>query len=196
MITSAPSPQHTTDRLRRAAARAGVAAAVIGVPSDLYHFTIESRAETSGELLFRLHGIGLVVAFALTLAALGGLVLAQRGSRVGASGALLVLVATAFVVADIGKEAFALPLAPEQLSDPKGVYLAIVVATFASLTTGWLLTAVALRRDGVVSRGQQLLLVAGALLAFPPIPGAYVVLLVGVAVAAQVRVDDRALAAA
>ena len=174
----------TLDQLHRTAARAGLAAAAIGVPADLFHFTIESRAAASQSLAFRLHGIGLVTAFTLVLLALAGVVLAQQGraGRLGRVGGLLALAGTALVVGDLAKEAFGLPLAPAELGDPKGYYLAVVVLSFGLLSLGWLLTAIAARRAGVASAPAAWLLGVGAVLAFPPIPGAYVVLLVGVAV--------------
>jgi hypothetical protein len=174
----------TLDQLRRTAARAALAAAVLGVPADLFHFTITSRAEASQSLAFRLHGIALVTAFTLVLLALAAIVLAQRdrGGRLGRTGGLLALAGTALVIGDLAKEAFALPLAPAQLGEPRGSTLAVVIASFAMLTAGWLLTAVAAHRSGIASRPAATLLGVGAVLALPPIPGAYVVLLVGVAV--------------
>lgn len=174
----------TLDQLHRTAARAGLAAAVIGIPADLFHFTIESRAAASQSLAFRLHGLGLIMAFTLALLALAGIVLAQRGraGRLGAVGGLLALLGTALVIGDLAKEAFGLPLAPDQLGDPTGYYLTVVVVSFGMLSLGWLLTAVAARKAGLISGPAAWLLGAGAVLAFPPIPGAYLVLLLGVAV--------------
>jgi hypothetical protein len=198
----------TLDQLHRTAARAGIAAAVIGIPADLFHFTIESRAAASQSLAFRLHGIGLVTAFTLVLLALAGIVLAQgaRSGRLGRIGGLLALAGTALVLGDISKEAFGLPLAPAQLGEPQGYYLVVIVASFALLTLGWLLTAVASRRAGITSAPSAWLLGIGALLALPPIPGAYVVLLMGVAavagrlprvaVASTAPAPDRVLASA
>jgi hypothetical protein len=60
-----------------------------------------------------------------------------------------------------------------------------VIASFAILTVGWVLTALACRRAGLIGRPATALLVAGALLALPPVPGAYIVLLIGVAVVAS-----------
>lgn len=177
----------TADQLRRAAGRAGLGAAVLGVPADLYHFTIDSRAEASASAAFRWHGIGLVLSFSLLLLALVGLVLAQQGraGRLGSLGAACAGLGGCLVVGDLAKEAFALPLAPEALGDPTGYYLAVVVASFALLAVGWGMTAFALRRAGLLRGPAFGLLVLGAVLAFPPIPGAYVVLLVAVAVATQ-----------
>ena len=182
----------TTDQIRRTAAGAGIAAAAIGVPADLFHFTIDSRVTASGTTAFKLHGIGLILAFTLTLVALAGIVLAQadRGGVLGRVGAALALLGTTLVIGDLAKEAFALPVAPEQLRDPKGYYLAVIVVSFALLTLGWLLTALATRKAGVGSGATTAVLVVGALLAFPPIPGAYVVLLVGIALTAS-RLRDQ-----
>jgi hypothetical protein len=191
----------TIDQLTRAARGAGLAAAAIGIPADAYHFTIASRAEASQSLAFRLHGLGLLTAFTLTLVAFAGLLLAQRAraGRLGAVGAALVLFGSTFVIGDLAKEAFALPLAPEALRDPQGYYLGVVIASFALLSAGWAVTAFALRRSGVLSAPATGLLVAGALLAFPPVPGAYVVLLLAIAVAVRQlpsRADARAALAA
>ncbi len=176
----------TLDQLHRSATRAGLAAAAVGIPADLFHFTIESRAAASQSVAFRLHGIALVLAFTLLMLALAGIVLAQRdrAGRLGRIGGLLALLGTALVIGDLAKEAFALPLAPAELGDPQGFFLAVVVVSFALLALGWLLTAVAAHRAGVASGRAAALLGIGAVLAFPPIPGAYVVLLLGVAVVA------------
>jgi uncharacterized membrane protein len=176
----------TLDQLHRAAGRAALTAAVLGVPADLFHFTMESRAAASQSLAFRLHGIALVTAFTLLLLALAGIVLAQqdRAGRLGRVGGLLALGGTALVLGDLAKEAFGLPLAPDQLGEPQGFFLVVVVASFALLTLGWLLTALAAHRSRIASGPAAGLLGVGALLALPPIPGAYVVLLLGVAVVA------------
>ena len=177
----------TVDQIRRAAVAAGTAAAVIGLPADLYHFTIDSRTAAATTTAFRFHGVALVLAFVLLLVALAGLVLAQdgRSGRLGTLGAGIALLGTALVIGDLAKEAFGMPLAPEQLGDPTGWYLVVVVVSFGLLALGWLLTALALRRAGVISGPATWLLGAGAVLTFPPIPGAYVVLLIAVAVATR-----------
>lgn len=175
----------TVDSIRRTAGAAGLAAVLLGVPADLYHFTIDSRTAAAGTLAFRLHGIALVLAFSLVLLALAGLVLAMAGraGRLGAAGAGCAFLGGTFVIGDLAKEAFGLPLAPEQLGDPTGYYLAVVVLSFGLLAAGWAMTAIALRRAGVISGRASTLLLVGAVLAFPPIPGAYLTLLIGIAVA-------------
>jgi hypothetical protein len=188
------------EQLRQVAARAGIAAAVLGVPADLFHFTMETRASASQTLAFQLHGIALIVAFSLSLIALAGIVIAQNGraGRLGEVGALLALLGTTFVIGDLAKETFGLPLAPAALDEPRGYYLLVVIVSFSLLALGWLLTAVAARRAGVATGGSTALLIAGALLVLPPIPGAYIVLLLGIAVSAAraAAVPERELAPA
>jgi len=175
----------TLDSLVRAARRAGIAAAVLGIPADAFHFTMTSRADASQSLAFRLHGLGLLTAFTLTLVALAALLLVQQGraGRLGAAGGVLTLFGTTFVIGDLAKETFALPLAPEVIDKAEGYYLLVVVVSFLVLATGWVLTAIALRRTGLLSGPATALLVVGAVLAIPPMPGSYILLLVGIAVA-------------
>lgn len=175
----------TIDQLRRVAGIAGLAAAVLGVPADLYHLTISSRTAAATTAAFPVHGIVLVVAFCLLLVALVGLVLAQQGraGRLGLAGAGLAFAGTTVVTGNLIVETFALPLAPQALGDASGLFLAMLVVSFGWLGAGWLLTALALRRAGLLSVPATWLLVVGAVLAFPPIPGSYVTLLLGVAVA-------------
>jgi hypothetical protein len=175
----------TLDSLVRAARRAGIAAAVLGIPADAFHFTITSRADASQSMAFRAHGLGLITAFTLTLVALAALVLVQQGraGKLGAAGALLTLFGTTFVIGDLAKEAFALPLAPVVIDNAQGYYLLVVVASFLVLAAGWVLTAIALRRAGLLSGPATALLVAGAVLAIPPMPGSYILLLLAVAFA-------------
>lgn len=47
----------TVEQLRQGAARAGVAGAIIGVPADLCHFTMETRAAASQTLGFGCTGL-------------------------------------------------------------------------------------------------------------------------------------------
>jgi hypothetical protein len=183
------------DQIIRVARRAGLAAAVIGIPADLFHFTITSRAEASGTLAFRVHGLGLMTAFTLTLVAFAGLVLAQQGraGRLGSVAAALTLFGSTFVIGDLAKEAFGLPLAPDALGEPQGYYLLVIIASFAVLAAGWFLTALALGRAGVVEGPAAMVLCVGAVLALPPIPGAYIVLLLGIALTTrQLRTSTEA----
>ena len=174
-------------RLTRAAAPSAAVAALVGIPADLYHFTMGSRAEAAGDLLFRLHGIGLIVAFCLAIVALAGITahLGDRLGRAGLSGAVLAVIGTALVMGDVAREAFWLPLAPEVLDEPAGSALALVIVSFALFSAGWGLLSVAVARTGLVPRRAAVLLGVGACVAFTPVPGAYILLLAGLAATAR-----------
>ena len=171
------------DQIIRATVPAALAAAALGIPADLYHFTIDSRAEEAGEVLFKAHGALLVVAMGLLVVALAGIAL-RLGDRAARSGTLLAFAGTLLVLANVATEAFAMPAAPEPLSDPQGYWLFVIVLSFGMFSLGWLLVGVAALRARAVPRGAGLLLCAGALIAFTPVQGAYVLLLAGVAAAA------------
>ena len=180
------------DQIIRATTPAALAAAALGIPADLYHFTIDSRAEEAGQVLFKVHGALLVVAMGLLVVALAGisLRLGEHGARTGA-GTVLAFAGTLLVLANIATEAFAMPAAPEALSDPEGYWLFVIILSFGLFSLGWLLTAVSAMRSGAVSKPAGLLLCLGALIAFTPIQGAYILLLAGVAATARALVAPR-----
>lgn len=169
--------------LIRLAAPAAAVAALIGVPADLYHLPLDSRAEAAGTLLFKLHGIGLVVAFLLALVALAGLALrlGDRLGRVGVAGVLAAFAGTVLVIGNISTEAFWMPLAPEVLDDPTGYTLITIVLSFGIFSAGWLAVGVVTLRTGLIPSPAPLLLCLGALVGFTPLPGAYILLLLGIA---------------
>lgn len=171
--------------LIRLAKPAGILAAALGVPSDLYHFTIETRAAAAGTFLFQAHGVGLVAAMMLITVALAGLAF-RAGSRLGAAGRAFVglaYVGTLLVLGNITTEAFQMRLAPEALDDPQGYSMIVIVVSFALFAVGWFGLAVCLARIDVVSPPAVLTLCLGALYAFTPFPGSYTLLLIGVAAA-------------
>lgn len=185
----------TADQITRAATPAALAAAALGIPADLYHFTIDSRAESAGEVLFKAHGALLVVAMGLLVVALAGFAL-RLGDRASRTGTILAFAGTLLVLANIATEAFAMPAAPEPLSDPQGYWLFVIILSFGMFSLGWLLTGVAALRAGAVSRPAGLLLCVGALIAFTPVQGAYLLLLAGVAATATSLAGSRRAAAA
>ena len=172
-----------SEHLIRLAAPAAAAAALIGIPADLYHLTIDGRAEAAGTLLFKLHGIGLVVAFLLSLVALAGVALrlGDRLGRVGVAGVLAAFAGTVLVIGNISTEAFWMPLAPEVIDDPTGYTLTTIVLSFGLFSAGWLTLGIVVLRTGLVPSPAPLLLCLGALIRFTPLPGAYVLLLLGIA---------------
>lgn len=181
----------TTDQIIRAAAPAAVLAAVLGIPADLYHFTIDSRAEEAGTFLFKAHGALLVVAMGLLVVALAGLAL--KVPRLSLTGVVCAFAGTLLVLANIATEAFAMPAAPEALSDPQGYWLAVIILSFGLFSFGWLLIGVSAMRAQAIGRPAGVLLCAGALIAFTPLQGAYILLLAGAAVAVSGAIwKDRA----
>lgn len=174
-----------THTLIRLAKPAGLLAAALGIPSDLYHFTIESRASASDTFLFHAHGVGLTAAMVLLTVALAGLAF-RAGSRLGAAGRTcvgLAHVGTLLVLGNISTEAFQMRLAPDALDDPTGYSLVVIVISFALFAVGWFGVSLDLGRHGVVSPPVVLVLCLGALYGFTPFPGSYTLLLVGVAAA-------------
>jgi hypothetical protein len=173
------------DTLIRLAKPAGILAAALGVPSDLYHFSIETRAAAAGTFLFHAHGVGLVAAMMLITVALAGLAF-RAGARLGAVGRAFVGVAyvgTLLVLGNITTEAFQMRLAPEALDDPQGYSMIVIVVSFALFAVGWFGVAVCIARIELVSPPAVLTLCLGALYAFTPFPGSYTLLLIGVAAA-------------
>ncbi len=176
-----------SDLLIRSAAPAAATAALIGIPADLYHFTIEGRAEASGTLAFKLHGIALIAAFCLAVVALAGMALrlGDRLGRIGSAGVVLAFLGTILVVGDISTEAFWMPLAPQVLDDPSGYTLATIVVSFGIFALGWLALGIAVIRSGAGASPAAALLILGAIVGFTPLPGAYVLLLAGIAATAR-----------
>jgi hypothetical protein len=176
-----------SDTLIKAAAPLAGAAALIGIPADLYHFTIDGRAEASGTLAFKFHGIALIVAFSLAIVVLAGMALrmGDRLGRLGAVGVAMAFFGTVLVTGDIGSEVFWMPSLGEAMSDPTGYTLTSIIVSFAIYAIGWLLVAVAAIRSGMVATPAAALLILGAIIGFTPLPGSYIVLLLGIALTAK-----------
>lgn len=169
----------------RLTAPAAVAAAAIGVPADLYHFTIDSLVSASDTVLFKIHGWLLVLAMGLLVLALAGLAqrLAGRDGRLDP--AQLAVVAMTFtgtllVLANISVEAFVMPQVNE-VADPTGYRLTITVASYALFGFGWAGIAVLCARARLVPWNIAALLIVGGVIGFSPLPGSYILLLAGAA---------------
>ncbi len=172
--------------LRRVAAPAAIAAACLGVPGDLYHFTIDSLTAESHTLLFKAHGVLLVSAHLVLLVALLGFA-ARLGERLGRTG--LVAVAVAFVgtvlaTANMSTEAFAYPQAAEHL-EAEGYWLGVIIVSYGLYAAGWLSLAVVAARRRVAPLPATILLGVGALYGFTPMPGSYIALLIGAALVVE-----------
>lgn len=172
-----------TNTVMKLTGPAGVLAACVGIPSDLYHFTIESRAAAAGTFLFKAHGIGLVTAMILLVLVLAGIAL-RLGSRLGVPGRIAVgmaYVGTLLVLGNIATEAFFMPLAPEALDDPTGYSLVTIIVSFALFAAGWFGVGLAAGRSGLAAPPAILALCLGSLYGFTPFPGSYSLLLLGIA---------------
>lgn len=186
-----------TNTLIRLAGPAGILAACVGIPSDLYHFTIDSRASAADTFLFKAHGIGLVTAMILLVIVLAGIAL-RLGDRLGKPGRVAVAMAyvgTLLVLSNIATEAFMMPMAPEALSDPTGYALVTIIVSFALFAAGWFGVALSAGRSGSASPPAVLALCLGSLYGFTPFPGSYTLMLVGIAATAwsTTRVQEREL---
>ena len=176
----------TENLFTRLTAPAAVAAAALGVPADLYHFTIDSRSSVADTLLFKVHGWLFILAMGLLVLALAGIAsrLAGRDGRLDA-GPLAVLAmtfsGTLLVLGNISTEAFVMPQAGEAVDGPVGYWLTITVASYALFGFGWAGVGVVCARAGLVPWKVAALLVVGGVIGFSPLPGSYILLFVGVA---------------
>ena len=165
---------------------AAVAAMVLGIAGDAYHFTLDDRGAVGNSLGYRLHGIALMLAFFLAVLALVRLaLLADRTWGVlGKLGFVLALAGTITTISDIWAETIVLPgvtrSAPELLElDATGFHLAAVASTFLGLfALGWLLVGVASLRSGTGAKVAAIAMVPAAIIAGLPIGGSYILLLV------------------
>lgn len=177
----------TQNLFTRLTAPAAVAAAAIGVPADLYHFTIDTRAGVADTLLFKAHGWLLVLAMGLLVVALAGIAsrLAGRDGRLDPAPLAVVAMTftgTLLVLGNISTEAFVMPQAGEAVDGPVGYWLGITVASYALFGFGWAGVAVLCARARLVPWRVASLLVVGGVIGFSPLPGSYILLLVGAAV--------------
>ena len=170
----------------RLTAPAAVAAAALGVPGDLFHFTIDSRASVADTLLFKVHGWLLVLAMGLLVLALAGIAqrLAGRDGRldvVPQVAVAMTFTGTLLVLGNISTEAFVMPQAGTAVDGPVGYWLTVTVASYAMFGFGWAAVAVVCARAGLVPWKVAALLVVGGVIGFSPLPGSYILLLVGAA---------------
>jgi hypothetical protein len=171
----------------RLAVGAALVGAVLGMLGDAYHLywaflTDLDRSELLDTAAYRAHGVLVAAGYALLLLALPGLVLhAPRAWRQpGWAGVALAFVGTTMVAGDYWAESVVTPgvLAGSPAladADASGLHLALVVLGFALHAAGWLLVAIGAGRSGL-PRWLAVGLGAGAVLAFPPIPGSNLVL--------------------
>lgn len=171
---------------RTAAVKAAVGGCLLALAGDAYHlFVLDDRPTQATDALYRLHGLSLIAG--LLLLVLSALSLAPR-SRLTAVALPALLVGTSLVVGDIWAEVVVLPgvlvpVAPQLLGDDiGGAHLGLVVMAYAIFALGWVLYAIAARRWAAPAAAW--LMLVGAVLAFLPIGGSYVLLSVGAAAVA------------
>lgn len=174
--------------LTRITTPAAIAVAAVGVPADLYHFTIHSRAEEAHTLLFKAHGWMLTIAVGLMVVVLAGIVLrlaSRNNDRLGPVATIvttLTFAGSLLALGNITTEAFVMPQAGEAVSDPAGYWLAIVIASFALFGFGWAITGLIAAKNGLIPWGVAALLAAGGVIGFAPFAGSYILLFISVAI--------------
>ncbi len=163
-------------------APAAYVGAALVLAGDYYHlFVLDDRPTQAGTLAYTAHGFAIMLGLlVLVLAALS----VVRPGPLAAVGLPAMMVGTTFVIGDIWAEVVVLPGvvtgdARQLLGDDiSGAHLALVVLAYALFAIGWVLVALAMRREvGVVAWA----LVIGGVIGFLPVGGSYVMLAVGAA---------------
>ena len=201
MTADTPGAERALPLAAGPARAAAVVGAALGVAGDAYHlFVLDDRPTQAATLGYRLHGFALMLGLIL-------LVLAAPGLAVGVSRLLraalpMLTLGTALVVGDIWAETVVSPGVVGDstallAADIGGFHLAAVIAAYLLFAVGWLLYAVDGLRRRWCPRPTALVLAVGAVLAFLPIGGSYVLLSVGmgmVGLAARGQLADRGAA--
>ena len=167
---------------------AALVAAPLGILGDLYHFFMDDRSRVLGDAFFKAHGLLLMTAFLLLIIALPAFLFYRRDilSPLGRIALPLGLIGTTLVLGDIWAETVVVPgivASQPQLveEDISGYHLAAVIAAFAIFALGWLLVGITSFRARNFPRPALIVLCIGAVVAFLPLPGVYILLLVGAA---------------
>lgn len=163
---------------------------LLGVLGDAYHLVWEfsdlgERSEILGTPLYRAHGVLIGIGYGLLLSAVVGLVAERGRGRLARTGLVVALVGTPFVVGDYWAESIVTPaVVATQPSladaDAVGLHLAALVAVFGVFALGWLLLAIAAYRERWVPRPLAAVAAAGAAIAFTPLAGSNVLLMVAI----------------
>lgn len=193
--STAPAPARASSPGRPrplAAVAAGTAAVLAG---DAYHlFVLDDRPTQMATLGYRLHGGALIVGLLLLALSVPGLI--GTATRLARTAVVALAVSTALVVGDVWAEVVVVPgtvrTVPQLTGeDAAGFHLGMLVVVFALFAVAWLLVGIAAARSGRCSTPAAVLLCVGAVLAFLPIGGSYVLLALGaLAVALSARARD------
>lgn len=131
-------------------------------------------ADTFDEPLVVLNGVVALGGFVLLLLVVVGVYAShpETPNAFGFVSFVAALVGTALLAGDHWMEAFAAPhladVAPEVVTDPRGLVVVGAVGTFAVFAMGWLCFAVASHRAGLIARPAAAAIVLGAVLGAPP----------------------------
>jgi hypothetical protein len=110
----------------------------------------------------------------------------QRFGALGAGGFAIALLGTIAAAGGQWTYVFVVPhfapVVPEMINESTGSVLAGFVLSYALLALGWILFGLATLRAGIFPRWASLLVVAGAAIAFLPLPSRTLVLTVAIAI--------------
>jgi hypothetical protein len=178
--------------LSPAAAAAAVAAPVLAIASLVGFVAVagdDNMSVAAQRPALYVPTVAALASTALLGVVLVALVEELRGrlGRLGAAGALVALVGTVLAAGAQWTYVFVIPhfasSAPDLVDEGSGSVLAGFVISYAVFALGWALLGLALLRAGVYPRWLALLFIAGAALAFLPMPSRTLVLAIAVGLA-------------
>lgn len=177
--------------LIRLGALSCIGTAVLAVVALVGFFAVvgtDPIADAAGNAAFYVPAVAALGSAALLGLGLVGLYLRQE-ERFGAFGSFAFAIALLGTIAAAGGQwtyVFVVPhfapVVPEMINESTGSVLAGFVLSYAVLALGWILFGLATLRAGVFPRWASLLVVAGAAIAFLPLPSRTLVLAIGVAI--------------
>jgi hypothetical protein len=177
--------------LIRLGAASCVGAAVLAIAALVGFIVVvgsDPIADAAGNAAFYIPATAACGSIVLLGLGLVGLYLTQE-QRLGAFGAVAFAIALVGTIAAAGGQwtyVFVVPhfapAVPEMINESTGSVLAGFVLSYAILAVGWILFGLAALRAGLFPRWASLLVVAGAAIAFLPLPSRTLVLTLAVGV--------------